>query len=120
MDRLFGSGIKLIQEVAEGVLMPVLVATITPLVDQMEAVEVIIKDFVPLVHQEEGCELYALHRGKDCLVLVEKWTDFDALNAHGSGENLRSMNVRLKGLVSGTPNVQVLEALPLGGLKGSL
>jgi quinol monooxygenase YgiN len=94
--------------------MPVLVATITPNVNQIEQVESIVKDLIPAVQKENGCELYALHRGKDCLVLVEKWRDSAALGAHGNGTNLKDMNRRLKSLVAGAPRVQVLDAVPVG------
>jgi len=101
--------------------MPVLVATITPVEGQMDAVESILKDLVPLVHDEEGCELYALHRGRDCFVMVEKWTDGDALRVHGSGPNLQLLNQQLEGLVVGPPGVQVIKAVPAGdAAKGSL
>lgn len=94
--------------------MPVLVATIVPKPDQMDAVEAVLKDLIPAVHQEEGCERYALHRGRDRLVFVERWRDMEALAAHGSGPSLAAMNQRLAGLVSGPPDVQVLEAVPAG------
>ena len=101
--------------------MPVLIATITPGVDQMEAVAAIIKDFIPEVQREEGCELYALHRGKDCLVMIEKWADRDALRAHWSSGNLQEMNEQLVGLLAGPPTVHVLEAVPSGeASKGAL
>ena len=36
------------------------------------------------VHAEDmGCELYALHAGRDRLVMVEKWVNEAALTAHG-------------------------------------
>ncbi len=94
--------------------MPVLVATIIPNPGQMEAVEAALTDLIPAVHQEDGCERYALHRGRDRLVFVEKWRDRDALAAHGAGPAIRAMNERLAGLVAGPPDVQVLEAVPAG------
>ena len=59
--------------------MPVIVATIVPKEGQLDAVEAVLKDLIPAVHTEQGCELYALHRGKDRLVFVEKWRDMEAL-----------------------------------------
>lgn len=94
--------------------MPVLVATITPKDGEMDKVEAVLRELIPAVHSEDGCELYALHRGKDRLVFVEKWRDMDALAAHGSGPNIATMNEKLKGLVAGRPDVQMLEALPAG------
>jgi quinol monooxygenase YgiN len=80
----------------------------------MEALEEALKDLLPAVHQEDGCELYALHRGQDRLVFVEKWRDAEALRAHGSGANTKALGEKLSGLVTGTPDVQVLEAVPTG------
>ena len=85
--------------------MPVLIATITPNSGQLEAVETVFKGLIQAVHDEDGCEVYALHRGKDRLVLVEKWRDMAAL----------------KGLVAGAPDVQILEAVPAGDVtKGAV
>ncbi len=101
--------------------MPVLVATITPNPDQMDAVEAVLKDLIPAVHDEDGCELYALHRGRDKFIFVERWRDGEALAAHGSGDNIKAMGQRLAGLVSGPPKVEVLEAVPAGdGRKGAV
>lgn len=101
--------------------MPVLVATITPNPGQMDAVEAVLKELIPQVHQEDGCERYALHRGRDRLVFVEKWRDMAALGAHGGGPSIKAMNERLAGLVAGAPDVHVLEAVPAGDpAKGSV
>jgi quinol monooxygenase YgiN len=87
----------------------------------MDAVEAVLSEGVPAVHEEDGCELYALHRGEDRLVFVEKWRDGTALAAHRSGNNVRAVGEKLSGLVAGTPDVQVLDAVPLGDAgKGSL
>jgi quinol monooxygenase YgiN len=93
---------------------PVIVATITPKADKFDAVEEVLTRLIPEVHTEDGCELYALHKGKDRFVFVEKWRDMAALGAHGSGPNIKSLNEGLKGLVAGPPDVQVLEAVPAG------
>jgi quinol monooxygenase YgiN len=94
--------------------MPVVVATITPNPDQMDAVEAVLREVAPAVHEEDGCELYALHRGKDAFVMVEKWRDLAALATHGSGPNIKVLNERLAGKVAGRPHVEILEAVPAG------
>ncbi|HET9733004.1 MAG TPA: putative quinol monooxygenase [Acidimicrobiales bacterium] len=94
--------------------MPVIVATITPKPDQFDAVEKVLTRLIPAVHDEDGCELYALHRGKDRFVFVEKWRDAAALGTHGGGPNIQALNEGLKDLVAGAPDVQVLEAVPAG------
>jgi len=101
--------------------MPVLIATITPNSGQLDAVETVLKSLMQKVHDEDGCELYALHRGEDRFVLVEKWRDMAALEAHRSGANLKSLNQKLKGLVPGPPDAQILEAVPAGDvIKGAI
>jgi quinol monooxygenase YgiN len=105
----------------QGASVPVLVATITPKAGQLEAVEAVLKSLIPAIHEEDGCELYALNRGKERLVFVEKWRDMAALGAHGSGENIKMLNEKLKGLVAGAPDVQVLDAVPAGdAAKGAV
>ena len=101
--------------------MPVIVATITPKPDQFDAVEEVLTRLIPDVHAEDGCELYALHKGKDRFVFVEKWRDMAALGAHGSGPGIQALTEGLRGLVAGAPDVQILEAVPAGdAAKGAV
>jgi len=93
---------------------PVIVATITPKPDKFDEVEEVLVRLIPEVHAEDGCELYALHKGKDRFVFVEKWRDMAALGAHGGGPNIKALGEGLKGLVEGAPDVQILEAVPAG------
>jgi quinol monooxygenase YgiN len=93
---------------------PIIVATITPKPGEFDAVEEVLTRLIPEVHAEDGCELYALHKGKDRFVFVEKWRDTAALGAHGAGANIKALNAGLKGLLAGAPDVQILEALPAG------
>ncbi len=87
----------------------------------MDALVEALKELVPAVHEEEGCELYSLHRGEDRVVFVEKWRDADALQAHRSGPSRKATGEKLVGLIAGTPDVQVLEAVPTGDdTKGAL
>ena len=101
--------------------MPVIVATIIPKPDKFDEVEAVLTRLIPEVHTEDGCELYALHRGKDRFVFVEKWRDMAALGAHGGGPNIKALGEGLDGLVAGAPDVQILEARPSGdGVKGAV
>jgi quinol monooxygenase YgiN len=92
----------------------VVVATITPLPGQVDAVREAILAAVPAVHEEPGCELYALHEGDGEFVLVERWADTDALRVHGKAEALTALGGRLAGKVSGAPEVKRLAAVPAG------
>lgn len=94
--------------------MPTVVATIRPAEGRIDEVEAVLRDLAPEVHTEDGCEKYALHRGKDRIVVIERWRDMAALGAHGQGPAIKAMGERLNGLVSGPPDVQILEAVPVG------
>ena len=69
----------------------VVVATLTPKPDQLDAVREAILAAVPKVHAEPGCELYALHEGKGQFVLVERWGSPEALKVHGPAEPLTTL-----------------------------
>ncbi len=98
-----------------------IVATITPKPDKFDEVAEVLTRLIPQVHDEDGCEVYALHRGKDRFVFVEKWRDMAALGVHGGAPSIKAMNEGLKDLVAGPLDVQVLEAVPAGdAAKGAI
>ena len=99
----------------------VVVATIPPAAGRAEAVETVLRQVIPAVQAEEGCELYALNRSGDTFFMVEKWTDMAALVAHGSGSAVKGLNDGLAGLVEGRPRIEILEPVPVGDeRKGAL
>jgi quinol monooxygenase YgiN len=59
----------------------VVVATIVPRPEYRDEVIATITETVARVHEEDGCELYALHQADDRLMMVEKWASADALRA---------------------------------------
>ena len=69
----------------------VVVATLTPKPDQVDAVREAILAAVPKVHDEPGCELYAVHEGKGDFVMVERWESPEALKVHGTAEALTTL-----------------------------
>ena len=74
------------------------------------------------VHDEEpGCELYALHEGKDRLVMIEKYASEDAVAEHRKGAGLAELIAALKGKLSAPMDVQILAPHPAGTpSKGAL
>ena len=94
--------------------MPLIVFTLTPKEGELEAVEAAMQEVIPLVHQEDGCEMYALHRWKNSVMFIEKWRDDAALQAHSGGEAVKGLNEKLKGKVDGRPEIRVLEPRPAG------
>ena len=99
----------------------VVVATITPKPDQVDAVREAILAAVPKVHAEPGCELYAVHEGAGHFVMVERWETPDALQVHGSAEALTTLGGQLAGKLDGAPDVRRLTAVPAGDpVKGAV
>jgi quinol monooxygenase YgiN len=99
----------------------VVVATITPKPDHVEAVREAILAAVPKVHAEPGCELYAVHEGAGGFVMVERWESPEALQAHGTAEALTTLGGQLAGKLDGPPDVRRLTAVAVGDpVKGAV
>ncbi len=92
----------------------VVVTTVIPLPEHRDEVIAAYTETIPKVHAEEGCELYALHQGKDRLVMIEKWASREALGAHAQGAALAAMRPKMEGKTTGPAEVLVLEAVPAG------
>ncbi len=91
----------------------VVVATLIPkpgrlqdVIDGFEAVN-------PLVHDEPGCELYAVHSDGERVVMIERWTTAADLDAHGGGAAIEELH-RLHGDAVESVEVLRLENLPFG------
>ncbi|HEY5979921.1 MAG TPA: antibiotic biosynthesis monooxygenase [Microlunatus sp.] len=74
------------------------------------------------VHEEAGCELYAIHDAPDgSIVMLEKWTSVELLDAHGQGEPVRRLSLALDGLLERPVEVTRLVPRPTGEpAKGAL
>jgi quinol monooxygenase YgiN len=92
----------------------VVVATITPKSDQVDAVREALLAAVPKVHAEPGCELYAVHEGDGQFVLVERWQSPEALKVHGKAEALTTLGGQLADKLAAPPDVRRLAPLPAG------
>lgn len=75
-------------------------------------------------HAEEGCRLYAAHRvaaDPDRLVLVERWVDREALDAHLAAPHLAAFREASAELWARPPEVLIVEPIVAGDpAKGSL
>ncbi|SFE15810.1 putative quinol monooxygenase [Blastococcus tunisiensis] len=99
----------------------VVVATITPKPDQVDAVREAITAAVPKVHAEPGCELYALHEGDGSFVMVERWESPEALKVHGRAEALTTLGGELADKLAAPLDVRRLTPVPAGDAgKGAL
>ena len=97
------------------------VATIIPKPDRLDAVRDAFAHAIPAVHEEDGCELYAMHAGKGVLVMVERWRDGAALEAHGAGATFNQLSEGVKDDLAEPLVVHILEPVPAGDpAKGAL
>ncbi|HZB21305.1 MAG TPA: putative quinol monooxygenase [Blastococcus sp.] len=92
----------------------VVVATITPKADQVDAVREAILAAVPQVHAEPGCELYALHEGDGSFVMVERWESPEALKVHGRAEALTTLGGAIADKLAAPLDVRRLAPVPAG------
>ncbi len=94
----------------------VVVAVLTAKPGLGQAVIESFREVSPLVHQEEGCELYAAHleQGGDTVVMVERWTTRADLDAHAAGAPLARLNELNADLLVKPYDVWFLDAVPLG------
>lgn len=70
----------------------------------------------PLVHAEPGCELYAanLQQNGDTVVMVERWSTIEALEAHAEGPALAKLNQLNADLLVRPYDVWIMDEVPLG------
>jgi|SRR5579863_1328071 len=80
-------------------------------------------DLLAPTHAEDGCVLYALHRGTDNprrLALIERWESRDLLEKHRA-TTLQDAGEQLKELFSEEPDIALYWSVPGGTReKGSL
>lgn len=100
----------------------IIVATAFPAPEHKAEVIAAFEAAMEKVHGDEpGCELYALHEGRDRLVMIEKYASQDAVEAHIKGAGLAQLRAALAGKLSGEMDVQVLTPHPAGlAGKGAL
>ena len=92
----------------------VVVATITPRPDAVDAVREAVLAAVPQVHAEPGCEKYALHEADGVFVFVESWESAEAMKVHGTAEPLATLGAALAGKLAAAPDIRRLTTLPAG------
>ena len=66
---------------------------------------------------DAGCLLYALHQAPDRLVMIEKWADQAALDAHSRGEGLAQLIADLDGKLTAELEVVNLTPHPAGTIQ---
>jgi quinol monooxygenase YgiN len=86
----------------------VVIATFHPHPGKRDAVRAAVGVVIPDVHEEPGCELYALHEETGGhLVLIEKWTTRELWQEHLTLDPVKRLRASLEGLLES--ETQVLE-----------
>jgi quinol monooxygenase YgiN len=74
----------------------VVVATFQPKPGARWALTEDLRRFLPLVHQERGCLLYAIHSAHDgTIVMIEKSANRESLDNHSDGPTVAAMRREL-------------------------
>jgi len=70
---------------------------------------------IPLVHEEDGCLLYAIHDAPNGdIFMIEKWESAELLDSHGAGPAVAALNQSLEGLLDGPVEVTRFVPIPVG------
>jgi quinol monooxygenase YgiN len=81
-------------------------------------------DLLATTHDEEGCMLYALHRGIDDprrIAYVERWESRPLLEQHLASEHIQTALARVDEFFASAPDIIYYEAIPGGATdKGSI
>ena len=92
----------------------VVVATITAKPESVDTVREACKRAIESVHEEPGCELYALHEANGTFVFVEQWADTDALKAHSTAPAVTTMFAEVGDHLDGAPDIKMLQPVLAG------
>jgi|SRR5215510_1390473 len=99
----------------------VVVVTAFPVTEHRAEVVAAFEEAITRVHDEPGVELYALHDGRDRLVMIEKYESEQARSEHAKGPALAGLRSALEGKLSSSLDAQVLVPHPVGNpQKGAL
>lgn len=92
----------------------VVVARFTVKADSVDTVREACRNAVQAVHEEPGCQLYALHETDGTFVFIEQWADEDALKAHSAAPAVVSMFATIGEHLDGAPEIKMLQPIPAG------
>src|SRR6476661_6943818 len=92
----------------------IVVATVTPLPEHRADIIALFEKTIARVHEEDGCELYAMHEDADTLVMIEKWRSAEDLHAHSEGPAITEMNPQVEGKLAAKTEIKVYTPHPAG------
>jgi quinol monooxygenase YgiN len=81
-----------------------------------------LQESIPEIHREDGCQLFALHKGDQGeIVLIEKWESEQLLDAHLAAEPVANLVRRIEPFIASSPEVTRLRSVAAGtGVQGKL
>jgi quinol monooxygenase YgiN len=95
---------------------PIIVtAVFEPAPGQYDAVVEALKPTIAAVHEEPGCELYAIHNDMHgVIVMIEKWDSEQLLDEHSAGPAVAAQQAALEGLLARPIEVTRMWPIPAG------
>ncbi|OJX64475.1 MAG: hypothetical protein BGO95_08330 [Micrococcales bacterium 73-13] len=100
----------------------VTVVRVVPQPGRTEAVLAVMREVVPIIHEEDGNLLYTVNvEANGDIWFVEKWASREHADRHGRESSVIPILVeRTTHLMQGPPEIHSLVPVPIGGAKGAL
>jgi quinol monooxygenase YgiN len=98
----------------------IVIARVYPKPGLLQEVIDVYAGIAPLVYQEQGCELFALHTDGETVFVVEKWSTAAGLKGHAEGSAYAQIRAGISDLAAHVADVRVLDNLPSGEAKGTI
>jgi quinol monooxygenase YgiN len=99
----------------------IVTATVHPEPGHLDAALAVFARHIGAIHQEPGCELYALHTHGEDLFVIEKWTTRAELDTHIKGPVLAALSAELDPLLARPADLAFLTPNAAGDpVKGAL
>jgi len=95
----------------------IVVATLQAKPGSEDAARAILTETLEATHEESGCRTYALHVSKQDaaqFVLVERWDDQEALDAHFTTPHMAKLAGAAGDLLAVPPTIVFCDAIPAG------
>ena len=93
----------------------IVTAVFTPKDGAFDQVAAALSPAIAEVHEETGCQLYAIHEAPNGqIIMIEKWETAELLDAHGAGDPVKRLNASLEGLLQRPVEVTRLSPIPAG------
>jgi quinol monooxygenase YgiN len=98
----------------------IVIARVYPKPGRLQEIIDVYEGIVPLVYQEPGCELFAVHTDGQSIFVVEKWSTAAGQKGHATGAAYAQIRAGISDLVDQPHEAWVLDNLPFGDAKGTI